>query len=129
MKMKNVFVVIGIVATTVTGTLFMTSAMTPAAEPEFLQITAVESVVPGGLGRSRMIAVGPNGVVDEIKMENFFSMVGINFENIRFNDRVVTDKISKLTKDGWVLQSVNTGVYAADKSTGIFITRYLFRKG
>lgn len=64
--------------------------------------------------------------MDEIKLENFFSMVGINFENIRTNDRTITDKISDLTADGWELKFVSTGVYAADKSTGIFITRYTF---
>lgn len=104
----------------------------PAAEvgTEFLQVTAVESVVPGGLGRSRLITIGEGGKLDEVKLENFFSMVGINFENIRSNDKIITDKISYLTSKGWTLQQISTGVYSADKdqSTGIFITRYLFSK-
>ncbi len=96
---------------------------------EFMQITTVESVVPGGLGRSRMISSTATGAVDEIKMENFFSLVGINFENIRTNDKVITDKITEMYKAGWKLIQITPGVYAADKSTGIFITRYLFQKG
>lgn len=95
---------------------------------EFLQITTIESVVPAGLGRSRMITLKPDGSMDEIKLENFFSLVGINFGNVRMNDHIITDKIGDLVKEGWQLIFVTPGVYSADKSTGIFITRYLFRK-
>ena len=55
-------------------------------------------------------------------------MVGINFENIRLNDNMITDKISYLTGQGWELKFISTDVYAADKSTGLFITRYTFAK-
>lgn len=95
---------------------------------EFLQITTIESVVPGGLGRSRMITQDASGQMEEVKMENFFSLAGINFQNVRENDKLITDKISRLSNDGWTLVEVTPGVYAADKSTGIFITRYLFKK-
>ncbi len=95
---------------------------------EFLQITTVESVVPGGLGRSRMISTGPDGKIEETKMENFFSLVGINFGNIKDNDQIVTTKLNSLAKEGWELMHVNSGVYGADKSTGIFVTRYVFRR-
>jgi hypothetical protein len=100
-----------------------------AAAQEFLQVTAIESVVPGGLGRSRLITVGPDGqTLEEIELENFFSLVGINFKNIRTNDNLITQKLNQLTKQGWELVSVNSGSYSADKSTGIFITRYLFKR-
>ena len=103
---------------------------------DFLQISTIESVVPGGLGRSRMISSNPDGTVNEEKMENFFSMVGINFENVRKNDQQITDKINKIVNDGWELVSVSTGVYPGGDggksggtgATGIFITRYLFKK-
>lgn len=95
---------------------------------EFQQITVVESVVPGGLGRSRIISTDANGQLVETNLENFFSLAGINFGNIQNNDKVITDKLNKMTKEGWALVTVNTGVYGADKSTGIFITRYLFKK-
>ena len=95
---------------------------------EYQQITAVESVVPGGLGRSRLITTGKDGSMEEIKLENFFSLVGINFGNIKENDRVIAAKIEERVNEGWELMSVTPGVYGADKSTGIFITRYLFRR-
>ncbi|TAH26559.1 MAG: hypothetical protein EAZ07_03635 [Cytophagales bacterium] len=109
------------------GIVLATSLMTAYAQ-QFMQITTIESVVPGGLGRSRMISSTPTGSVDEIKLENFFSLVGINFENIRYNDKLITDKIADMYKQGWKLINVTPGVYGADKSTGIFITRYLFQK-
>ena len=108
-------------------TAFVLSAMITSAQ-EFLQITTIESVVPGGLGRSRMITQKPDGSMDEIKLENFFSLVGINFGNVRLNDHIITDKIADLAKEGWELTFVTPGVYSADKSTGIFITRYLFKR-
>lgn len=95
---------------------------------EFFQMTTVESVVPGGLGRSRMIMTNEKGEIDEIKMENFFSMVGINFGNIRFNDALVGLKMEKLSSDGWELVATNSAAYGHQESTGIFITRYLFKR-
>ncbi|MEN9346551.1 MAG: hypothetical protein ACOVOO_03110 [Flavobacteriales bacterium] len=95
---------------------------------EFFQMTTVESVVPGGLGRSRLIMTDEKGAILEAKMENFFSMVGINFENIRANDKMIGDKISELASKGWELQHVYGGAYGHQESTGIFITRYIFRR-
>ncbi len=95
---------------------------------EFLQITTIESVVPGGLGRSRMLVADDKGQLEEIQLENFFSMVGINFGNIRSNDKIIAGKITQLSNQGWELVSVVTGSYSADKSTGIFLTRYLMKR-
>jgi hypothetical protein len=105
------------------------SAKSQSAEQyEYQQMTAVESVVPGGLGRSRLITSAKDGSMEEIKLENFFSFVGINFGNIKENDKVLAGKIEEKVNNGWELVSITPGVYAADKSTGIFITRYLFRR-
>jgi len=96
---------------------------------EYKQITSVESVVPGGMGRSRIITTDETGSkVEEIKLENFYSLVGINFGNIMHNDIVITQKISQLANDGWELQEVTTGVESGADKTGLFITRYLFKK-
>ena len=126
-KLNYFFAAVSVIAVTFSIYAFTKPA---AGSTEFLQVTAVESVVPGGLGRSRLITIGEGGKMDEVKLENFFSMVGINFQNIRSNDQMITDKISYLTGQGWSLIQVSTGVYSADKdqSTGIFITRYLFSK-
>lgn len=94
----------------------------------FTQITTIESVVPGGLGRSRMVTTEPDGNFKEVNMENFFSLVGINFGNVRKNDQMITEKMNEMISQGWEVESINSGVYSADKSTGIFITRYLFKK-
>ena len=62
---------------------------------------------------------------------NFYSMVGINFKNIASNDRLIVETINEYTTDGWELHVVTTGVNSAAEGkggTGIFITRYLFRK-
>lgn len=95
---------------------------------EFVQMTAVESVVPGGLGRSRLITTAKDGSMEEIKLENFFSFVGINFGNIKDNDKILASKIEEKVNAGWEIVAITPGVYAADKSTGIFITRYLFKR-
>jgi len=99
-------------------------------QSKWLQITAVESVVPGGLGRSRMISIDDKGKMEETKMKNFFSVAGINFSNIRENDLSITSKIQELSAEGWELYDVTSGVYSGNEnnSNGIFITRYLFKK-
>jgi hypothetical protein len=107
---------------------------------EYKQVTVIESVVPGGLGRSRMLVNDPKGNLEEIKLKNFFSLVGINFGNIKKNDEQITSKIAELTQQGWELDGITSGVYSSTSvsggddlgisanATGIFITRYLLRK-
>lgn len=95
---------------------------------EYMQITAIESVVPMGLGRSRLITTDDAGQVVEKDLKNFFSAVGINFGNIQNNDKVISERISELSEKGWELDQVTSSSYSADKSTGIYITRYIFRR-
>ena len=101
-------------------------------------ITIVESIVPGGVGRSRIIenkseviiedatTERTNGTdsqqgkvkrkdlkVDDItesKLLNFYSFTGINFQNIASNDGLITAKMNELGKDGWKLIFVTSGV-------------------
>jgi len=126
---------------------------------EYKIITSVESIVPAGIGRSRIIDFNTsmdyaqatvtrnkenhfkNNKVkrkslkidsfDETKLLNFYSMVGINFQNIASNDALVTSKINAMAKEGWELFLVASGVESdAGKQDGhgIFITRYIFRR-
>ncbi len=102
---------------------------------EFKLVTTIESVVPGGLGRSRMITSDVKGAIEEKEMKNFFSLTGINFRNVKENDEIITNKISQMTDEGWELYDVTSGVYspglgsdASSAGAGIFITRYLFRR-
>jgi hypothetical protein len=108
-------------------TIYCANAQTNQ-EYEYKLFTTIESVVPGGLGRSRLIETEGREQDVSKDMENFFSLVGINFKNIESNDKVITKKINEYSKDGWELTQTIPGVYSADKSTGIFITRYVFKR-
>ena len=129
------------------------------AQYTYKVVTTIESVVPGGLGRSRIIQENSDinynefttertdgkksnqgkvkrgdAKVDkfyETKVLNFYSMVGINFQNIASNDALFSSMLNDMDTKGWELFSVTSGVESdAGKGdgTGIFITRYIFRK-
>lgn len=113
------------------------SPESPQKEKEGLEhcmLTTVESIVPGGLGRSRLFISYSGGKLEEEKIENLYSMVGINMNNINDNDATVIQKIDMLTNEGWVLDHVSTGVQSpaiganGSKGEGIFLTRYLFTR-
>lgn len=99
---------------------------------EYKQFSTVESVISGGLGRSRILTTDEKGTLIEKDLLNFYSMVGINFSNIANNDRSIVDKINEWTTAGWELTEVTAGAQTnisnGSSSNGIFITRYLFRK-
>ena len=100
----------------------------------YRQFSTIESVVPGGLGRSRVIQSDGEGQEIGKDLLNFYSMVGINFKNIASNDRIIVETINQYVNEGWELHTVSTGVNdsgggtGGGGGTGIFITRYLFRK-
>lgn len=126
---------------------------------EYKIITTVESIVPLGLGRSRMM--DPQSTAnyrdlttgrtdgkksdmgdvkrgdikidnfEETKLLNFYSGVGINFQNIASNDAVVSSKLTEMAKEGWTLVFVTSGVESdagKQDGEGIYITRYVFKK-
>ena len=127
---KTTYILIALLVVTSAGVLF--SFKSPAPNEKWYQVTVIESVVPGGAGRSRMISQDENGKMEEIKLKNFFSLAGINFTNIKDNDVKITQKITDLTNEGWELYNVTSGVYAGSGNggggNGIFITRYLYKK-
>lgn len=104
----------------------------PRVQYEYKQISTIESVVPGGLGRSRIVSTEKNGQVVEKELKNFYSLVGINFGNISNNDEVIVEKLNAMSADGWDLFTVTTGSNqqssGGSSSGGLFITRYLFRR-
>ena len=138
--------------------LCLISALSSFAQ-EYAVITTVESIVPAGLGRSRMISNkedlntadytrertdGKKSDMNEVKrsdlkidnfeetkMLNFYSLGGINFQNVASNDAMISAKLNEMSKVGWTLVFVSTGV-ESDAGTqdgeGIFITRYIFRR-
>ncbi|PIP53662.1 MAG: hypothetical protein COX07_09520 [Bacteroidetes bacterium CG23_combo_of_CG06-09_8_20_14_all_32_9] len=130
-----------------------------AQQYEYNVVTSIESIVPMGIGRSRIVQQkqpmdvskfttsrtsgkdSKQGDVnrsetkidnfDETKLLNFYSGVGINFQNIASNDALITSKLNQMSTDGWELFTVVSGVESdagKDDRNGIFITRYVFRR-
>jgi hypothetical protein len=125
---------------------------------EFQTVTVIESIIPNGLGRSRMITVNEtrdykeytstrteedNGRnksdrgdirvkgFDETKLLNIFNVGGIRFQNIAANDAIVTSKLNTMSEEGWELAFVTSGVESYGDKTdknGIYVTRYIFKK-
>ena len=128
--MKQLLIISGLFCALLSGIILSSFTSKVAVEYDFQQITTIESVVPMGAGRSRMIATSSAGKLEDTELKNFFSAVGINFANIRSNDKATTDKISQLVNDGWSLDQITSGVYSGTENgnNGIFITRYLFKK-
>ena len=140
-------------------TAFMVAISVVSFAQEFKVITVVESIVPGGLGRSRMIETKSDMDIDEFttertdgkktdqgdikrknakvdlfaesKLLNFYSVTGINFQNIASNDALISSKLNQLSEEGWELAFVVGGVESdagKSDSKGLFITRYIFKK-
>jgi hypothetical protein len=76
---------------------------------EVMQVNVLESVVSGGVGRSRMIVTKSNGEQEVTDLENYYSMVGVNFGNIQSNDRKVVEKLNALEKEGWHIVAQSAG--------------------
>lgn len=129
------------------------------AQTQYKIITTIESIVPMGIGRSRIIEENQDinynqftteridgkdskqgdvkrgdAKIDnmyETKLLNFYSGVGLNFQNIASNDAMISSKLNEMAKDGWELFTVVSGVESdagKEDGKGIFITRYIFKK-
>lgn len=101
-----------------------------SSEKKFMQVTTVESVVAGGLGRSKMIITYADGSQKEIDMENLFSLIGINFKNIRQNEDRIIRTLKEFTSSGWKIEQVTSLTLSQNDSGagGIFMTGYLLSK-
>ncbi len=136
----------------------LTTATSFAQKYAYRIVTTVESIVPNGIGRSRMISSNETRdykefttsrseednsrnasdrsdirvkAFDETKLLNFYNLGGIRFQNIAANDAVVTSKINTMMEEGWDLAFVNSAVESdggKDDGVGIFITRYIFKR-
>ncbi len=125
---------------------------------EYKVVTSVESIVPNGLGRSRLISSneernfedytsdrskeddkrnkskrGDIRVKDfeETKLLNFYNIGGIRFQNIVSNDAVITSKLMTMAKEGWELtfvSSTSESDAGQGDGQGIFVTRYIFKR-
>jgi hypothetical protein len=128
MKLSNLFTV-----------LIFTCISLGSFGQEYKVITIVESIVPMGLGRSRIIETQGKADVEslttsrdgnksnqsdidrdevkdsgenlkETKLVNFYSLVGINFGNIASNDAVIAAKINSIVKQGWSVAFITSAV-------------------
>ncbi len=144
-----------------TLSIFVSAVYTTQAQSniQYKVITVVESIVPGGIGRSRMIENQTDLDIDnfttertdgkksnqgdikrkdakvdrfaESKLLNFYSVAGINFQNIASNDALISSKINKMAEAGWELVFVTSGVESDSgkgDGKGIYITRFIFKK-
>ncbi|HZV70164.1 MAG TPA: hypothetical protein VFG10_11500 [Saprospiraceae bacterium] len=130
-----------------------------SAQTQYAVVTTIESIIPAGLGRSRMISnkedlntanfttTRTDGIksnmgdvkrkdlkidnFDETKLLNFYSLGGINFQNVASNDAIVSAKLNEMSAAGWELAFVTSGVESDGGTTdgeGIFTTRYIFKR-
>ncbi|MEP2669690.1 MAG: hypothetical protein ABJH04_11875 [Cyclobacteriaceae bacterium] len=143
----------------VIAAVILLSVFTQVNAQQMKVVTVVESIVPMGIGRSRIIehqqrantsdftterTDGKSSSQKEIKRSNvkiekltetkllnFYSGVGINFQNIASNDALITAKINEMLSQGWQLNFVTSGVESvgsASDNHGIYITRLFFTK-
>jgi hypothetical protein len=120
-----------IVLATIIVSSFSLQAQEQKAEPgkQFMQVTTIESVVSGGMGRSKMIVTEADGSQKEIDMNNLFSLTGINFKNIKENESQVVQTLKKYVDEGWKIdQTSSFALSPSQNSSGIFMTRYLLSK-
>lgn len=138
--------------------LIATTFSMNAQSVEYKIVTSIESIVPNGLGRSRLLS--SNDVkdyknytstqteedntrnksdrkelrvkgFDETKMLNYYNLGGIRFQNIATNDAIITSKINTMVAEGWELAFVVSGVESEGgkgDGQGIYITRFIFKR-
>jgi hypothetical protein len=136
--MKKAFFIAGLIALSVSSLIAQETESKASYPGEFKIITVVESIVPMGMGRSRIIdsqtevdaslfatdrtdgkksdqnEISRKDIkideLEETKLLNFFSATGINFQNIASNDAMISSKINSMIVQGWKLTYVTSGV-------------------
>lgn len=137
---------------------FTNKPNTVVQQYQFTSFTVVESIVPNGVGRSRLISSleeknykdyttvqseddntrnkSDRGEIrvknfEETKLLNFYNIGGIRFQNIAANDALINSKVNDMLSQGWEIVSIVAGVESKgskDDNEGIFITRFYFKK-
>lgn len=160
MKKLNILtLIISVVAIAGVIVSFKSAEKSQAADTyEFTSFTVIESIVPNGLGRSRMIQAleardykefssvqteennSPNKSdrseirvknFEETKLLNFYNLGGIRFQNIAANDALVNSKVTTMLNEGWEVVNIVSGVESVggeSDTNGIFITRFYFKR-
>ena len=119
---------------------------------------SVESIIPSGLGRSRLISSNEERDYkqftssrteenntrnkskrkdirlknfEETKLLNFYNLGGIRFQNIAANDALISSKLTEMLSKGWDLMFITSAVESdagKNDDNGIFITRYILKR-
>jgi hypothetical protein len=138
--------------------VLLTLGMTQMEAQEYRVVTSVESIVPNGLGRSRIVMHNEDKDYkeytssqtdedntrnkskrsdirvknfSETKLLNFYNLGGIRFQNIAANDALISSLITDMVAQGWELAFVTSAVESdggKGDGKGIFITRYIFKR-
>lgn len=138
--MKSNTLILGICLSVLIGSLFaFTNQPQEKNTGEFTSFTVVESIVPNGIGRSRIISameqrdykkyttysVSEDGKkkknksdrgeirvkeYEETKLLNFYNIGGIRFQNIAANDAIINSKVNTMLNEGWELINIVSGV-------------------
>jgi hypothetical protein len=158
-KLNLLTMVVSIVAVSALILSFTNSnADKKEATSEFTSFTVIESVVPNGLGRSRIINAletrdykefssvqtdddksrnkSKRGDIrvenfEETKLLNFYNIGGIRFQNIAANDALINSKVNTMMSEGWEILNIVSGVESdsgKDDGNGIYITRFYFTR-
>jgi len=155
--MRKILLVIGLLVFGYISFSFITKE-NQNPQIEYKVITSVESIVPNGLGRSRLISSNEErnfedytsersdkddkrnkskrGAIrikdfEETKLLNFYNIGGIRFQNIVSNDVVITSKLIAMAEEGWELAFVSSSSESdagQGDGQGIFVTRYIFKR-
>ena len=135
--MKNLLLVIALIIVSYNDVI---------AQVEYKVITSIESIVPNGLGRSRIVSTSEDKNYkdytsvrtddkkedkrnkskrsdiriknfEETKLLNFYNIAGIRFQNIAANDALITSKINTMIEEGSELAFVTSAV-ESDRGKG-----------
>jgi hypothetical protein len=123
--MKNVilfFVGVLVSAIVIGFSAFKNKTEYQEGTPKYIHINILESVLTGGTGRSRCIITFPDGKSEEFELENYYSMVGVNFSNIKENDKKITLRMNLLAGQGYQIVSQSSG------GQGIYSTKIIMMK-
>lgn len=158
MTKTNLITILSALLLVVGLSAFTANQTTSGPGYEFTSFTTVESIIPNGLGRSRIINAlsqrdykefttvkseddktrnkSDRGEIrvknyEETKLLNFFNVAGIRFQNIAANDAVINSKVNDMLNQGWEVVNIVSGVESVggkDDANGIFITRFYFKR-
>ena len=94
-----------------------------------MPVLTLKNLYEDDLGQSKMLITNPDGSQKKSDMNNWFSLVGINFKSFKENEDQVLKTLKSFTDEGWKLAQVTPfPLSPSGNSPGIFMTRYLLSR-